>query len=149
MTYDTVEGEAFFVAGIAVRTTNDRNEAQKAIGELWQKFYAENVGAKIADKASDDVYCVYTNYESDHNGFYTAIIGHRLTVKNSPSGFDVATIPAGKYLSFTSIGKIPEAVLDTWKFIWQADFDRKYSSDFDVYKTEPSGIVVTTFVAIN
>ena len=42
----------------------------------------------------------------------------------------------GKYLNFVAKGKLPDAVVNTWKQIWERDnqLNRKYSIDFKIYE---------------
>jgi predicted transcriptional regulator YdeE len=44
----------FEIVGIAVRTTNQNGEAEKDIGALWKRFYAEDALSKIEGKVSED-----------------------------------------------------------------------------------------------
>lgn len=133
------------IVGISVRTSNFDGKAQKDIGELWNKFLNENIAATISNKASDDIYCIYTDYESDFKGEYTTIIGCKVhSVESITSELTVKNIVAGKYYKFTS-----EPVMDIWNRIWQSDYDRKYATDFDVYKKDGSHIITETFLSVN
>jgi predicted transcriptional regulator YdeE len=132
--FEHVNIRGFFVAGIAVKTTNQDGQSQKDIGDLWTKFTTENLAWQIEGKLSDDIYCVYTDYESDHTGWYTAVLGCRVTDHDISSSFFTALIPAGNYHIYKPEGKFPESVSNTWKQIWQTDIKRKYSTDFDRYK---------------
>jgi len=129
----TTLGEEKFI-GIAVRTTNKNNQSQKDIGDLWGKFMSQNLVENIPNRVSSDIYCIYTDYESDFNGAYTTILGCKVSsVENVPAGFVSKTIPATTYHIYTSIGKLPECVVHTWVYIWQSDIKRKYAADYDVY----------------
>src|SRR5882762_884665 len=98
----------FFIAGISVRTTNRDGQSAKDIGGLWTRFMNENLLAQITNRISDDTYCVYTDYETDHNGPYTAILGCKVSlIDNVPEGFTGITIPADKYLVYYLEGQFP------------------------------------------
>jgi predicted transcriptional regulator YdeE len=71
------------VAGISARVSNDRPQE---IGALWQHFYAQGIAAKIPNKKSENIYSVYIDYESDHTGAYTIVIGCEVN--------DAAALPA-------------------------------------------------------
>ncbi len=43
----------FLVMGISVRTINENGRAAKDIGELWNRFFADNVLNRIPDRLSD------------------------------------------------------------------------------------------------
>src|SRR6476646_8170492 len=134
MHYETKTLEAFHLIGIAVRTTNENGQSQKDIGLLWERFFKENIAAQIPTKESDAVYCVYTNYESDANGAYTTLLGCKVTaLQTIPEGLTGIIIPGTTYQVYTSVGKLPDSVLATWRHIWQAPINRSYLADFDVY----------------
>jgi predicted transcriptional regulator YdeE len=136
MEYTLKSLDNFRITGISVRTTNQDSQSDKDIGSLWQRFTEGNLAAQIADKASDDIYCVYTEYESDHTGPYTAILGLRVNSGGSeaPRGFVNVDIPAGNYRVYKLEGKFPESIANTWRQIWKDPIERKYTADFDLYK---------------
>jgi predicted transcriptional regulator YdeE len=135
MEYRTEYIDNFEIVGISVRTTNKNLQSDKDIGSLWQRFTENNMAARIPNKISYDIYCVYTDYESDHTGFYTAILGCKVSEPGIiPEGFVGVTIASGTYQVYTPKGKFPENIANTWKQIWQADIKRKYTTDYDLYK---------------
>ena len=142
----------FNIIGISVRTTNQNGQSQSNIGALWSKFMGQGWLKKIPNKATDDIYCIYTDYESDFNGQYTTILGCKVTsLDHIPSGLIGKTIPSSKYLVFKSNGKLPDCIVETWKNIWQSVTNRKYIADFDVYGQEAQNsenASVNTFVSI-
>jgi predicted transcriptional regulator YdeE len=134
MYFENVELDEFLVIGISVRTMNQNGQSQKDIGELWGKFMGENIAAKIPDKTSNNIYCIYTDYESDFTGAYTTVLGCRVgSIINIPEGLIAKKILASEYRVYRSTGKLPYSVLHTWKAIWDSDVKRKYLADFDVY----------------
>lgn len=145
--------EGFNIIGIAVRTINKDGHAKKDISDLWNTWFAESLSNKILNKIDDRIINMYTNYDSDEHGFYTAILGHK--VENSeviPNGMIGMKINASKYREYESNGKIPDCVLETWMDIWKSEIDRSYIADFDVYdpNTMNSNYVkVKTYVSIN
>jgi predicted transcriptional regulator YdeE len=149
----TIDLAGFNVTGVSVRTTNQGGQSTKDIGALWVRFMSQNYIEQIPNKETTDIYCVYTDYESDLNGPYTAIIGCKVrSLENIPQGFISTTIPATTYAVFTSEGKIPESIAATWRLIWQSDINRKYMADFDVYSEKarnPEDAIVETFISIS
>jgi predicted transcriptional regulator YdeE len=86
----TVTLGAFHVIGIHVRTTNVNNKALKDIGDLFGNFVGQNIMEKIPNKMTEDIYCVYTDYDSDFNGPYTTIIGCKVSSLNDiPTEFKI------------------------------------------------------------
>ena len=74
------------ITGIATRTTNELelNPETASIPGLWSRFFAENIGEQISNGYSTDtVYGVYTDYETDHTGAYTLIIGKESNTESS------------------------------------------------------------------
>lgn len=131
---EVVEHPEFYLAGVSVRTTNQNGQSQKDIGGLWARIMKDNLLQKIEDKASDDTYCVYTDYETDHAGFYIALIGCKInSLANITEGFSGMIIPAGKYQVYSLSGKFPENIHEAWQEIWNSDVERKYTADFDLY----------------
>lgn len=128
--------ETFHIIGIPIRTTNKDYQAMKDIGEVWERFYADGIMAKIPAKTDETIYALYTDYETDFRGEYTFILG--CTVKSLdeiPEGLKGHTVTGGSYLKFSAKGKIPDAVGQQWQEIWAKDdeLDRAYTTDFEVY----------------
>ncbi|MEO6633390.1 MAG: GyrI-like domain-containing protein [Mucilaginibacter sp.] len=125
----------FFLNGISVRTTNKDGQSANDIGGLWTRFTTENLIDQIPDRISDDMYCVYTDYESDYTGPYTAVLGCKVSsLDGITAGFTGITVPAGEYLVHYLEGQFPANIGAAWQQIWASDIDRKYTADYDFYK---------------
>ncbi len=125
---------SFKIIGIEVKTTNEKGA--KDIGALWGKFYGENIAGKIPNKESEEIYAIYTDYESDYTGKYTTVIGQKVTtLKSIPEGCIGREFQGGSHKKFMAKGAMPDAVVQAWKEIWDKDkiLNRKYTSDFEVY----------------
>ncbi len=132
--FSHADEQRFFVSGIEVRTTNENGQARKDIGDLWAKFTSEDIQNKIPGKLSEDVYCVYTDYETDHTGWYTAVIGCKVSEPEINTGWFSALIPKGIYRIYKPEGKFPDCVTNTWMQIWEDGTGRNYLADYDLYK---------------
>ncbi len=131
---EITEQPEFHLAGISVRTINQNGQSKKDMMALWDRFMNHTL-RQIADRVSGGIYCVYTDYETDHTGYYTAVIGCKVdSLVNIPDGLTGITIPAEKYNVYTLGGKCPANVYAAWGEIWESDVDRKYTTDFDLYK---------------
>ncbi|MEB2773968.1 GyrI-like domain-containing protein [Algoriphagus sp. D3-2-R+10] len=131
--------EPFKIVGIATRTSNVTGKAAEDLGNLWGRFFEEQVGTKIIGKVSEDIYAIYTDYESDYTGEYTCLIGYQVhNLEKIADGLVAREFAGGKHTKFTAKGKMPDAVVQTWMEIWEkdADLDRQYSADFEVYDTK-------------
>jgi len=134
----------FYLMGISVRTTNKDGQSAKDIGGLWTRFTTENLIDQIADRISDDMYCVYTDYESDHTGPYTAVLGCKVSSLNGiTGGFTGVTAPSGEYLVYYLEGQFPANIGAAWQQIWASDIERKYAADYDFYKANPKSFEET------
>ncbi len=126
----------FNIIGIKIETTNENGRAAVDLGKLWEQFYTENIPSKIPNKISDDIYSIYTDYESDYKGKYTTIIGLKVNALDQiPNGMVGREFKGGNYRKFVAKGKMPNAVLETWQEIWEKDNElkRTYTADFEVY----------------
>ncbi len=128
--------DSFKIIGIATRSTNENGKSAEDLGKLWEQFYTEKIPSQIANKISDDIYAIYTDYASDYRGTYTCIIGLKVkTLDKIPEGLVGREFKKGKYERFLAKGPMPNAVIDVWKEIWWKDKElkRNYIADFEVY----------------
>ena len=124
--------QSFKIVGISIRTNNQK--AANDLGKLWSKFIGENTTKKIKNRVSEDIYSIYTDYESDHNGNYTNIIGYQVSsLENVADGLVSKEIPTSDYQKFIAKGKFPTCVRETWGKIWNSEIERSYVADFEVY----------------
>jgi predicted transcriptional regulator YdeE len=94
---------------------------------------------KIPDKTGSDLYAIYSEYASDHNGEYTFMVG--APVKEgaaAPPGMVLKQIPAGKYAVITTEkGPFPKVIPDAWLQIFKLEDEgklkRAYQTDFELY----------------
>ncbi len=134
MNYENKTLKGFSIIGIAVRTTNQNRQSQKDIAELWGRFMGQGLIAQIPNKASNEIYCMYTEYESDFMGAYTTILGCKVTSLDViPKGFIGKEISETTYKHYKAVGTLPDCVGKVWGEIWQSGINRKYIADFDVY----------------
>lgn len=129
--------QKFYVIGISTRTTNENGQSAKDIEALWGKFWGEEIQKQIPNRVSDEIYAIYTDYETDFTSFYTTIVGLPVSsLENIPTGFVGITIETAEYQKFLSKGKMPEAVFNTWLEIWgnkELNLKRAYKADFTVH----------------
>ena len=141
---EITEQNQFYLTGISVRTSNQNGQSQSDIGGLWTRFMNEHLLLQITGRLSDDIYCVYTDYETDYNGPYTAVLGCRVSsLNNVPDGFAGSTVPGGKYQTYYLSGEFPANIGEAWQEIWTSDIDRMYTADYDFYKADPKSFEET------
>lgn len=150
---EIVKIDAFQLIGIAVRTTNADQQAARDIGMLWNKFISEEILLKIPHKIDDSIYAVYTEYESDHTGYYTTILGCKVSKTTiPPAGMVGKEIEGGSYQKFTAKGDLTQnAVVEVWNEVWASNIKRLYTADFEVYgekAADPTNGEADIFIAI-
>ena len=131
---------AFDVIGISARTDNAKEAtAQGIIGRQWHRFIDEGLGDKIPDKTGSNLYAVYSEYASDHNGEYTFMVGAPVKPGTAaPAGMALRRIPAGKYAVITTErGPFPKVIPEAWLRIFKLEDEgklkRMYKTDFELY----------------
>lgn len=144
----------FYIIGISVRTTNENNQVAKDIPALWERFMVEGIIDKIPNKIDGTIYCLYTDYESDHTKPYTTILGCKVaTIENVPDGMVAKHIEAGHYGEINLQGNLLNSlVYNAWISIWNANLDRKFTTDYEVYaqnNTDMTNAVVDIFISLN
>jgi len=133
---------SFRVSGITVRTlnSNEVNPDTAKLGKHWNRFFSESLAAKIPHCLDDAlIYGVYSNYESDLNGYYDLTAGVAVSTEAEQTDFASIIIDAGNYLVFENPGTMPQAVIDAWQAVWtffqdNPQIQRKYSTDFEAYR---------------
>ena len=149
----TVKIEPFKMIGIAIRTTNEGQKADKEIAELWQRFLGENILDKIPNKIDYTIYSLYTEYEGDYTKPYTAILGCKVShLDEIPEGMVGKSFDGGTYSKTTTKGNLMEGlILNHWAKIWEMDLNRAYTADFESFGEKaqnPSEAEVDFYVAI-
>jgi predicted transcriptional regulator YdeE len=136
-----IQVPAFRLMGLATRTTNalEMNSAIARIPTIWQRFFAENVGAAIPHRTHpQNLLGVYTNYVSDHTGEYSMMVAAEVNKPAQQAGLTHLHVPAATYLVFSASGAMPQTVVETWQRVWayftpSAAHQRAYTVDFERY----------------
>jgi predicted transcriptional regulator YdeE len=123
---------AFDVVGVSVVTDNEKGADD--INDLWQSFFEKNVGLAVTDKADDNIYAVYSDYEGDHEKPYRLTIGYKVDASyQAPETLHHVHIQAQDYASLSAAGPQPQSLIETWKAVWSSDLNRSYKTDFEFY----------------
>ena len=135
MHYEKTYRPTFTVVGIACRASNAQPQA---IYDLWQRFYEEKVSTHVLARVRDAVYAIYCEYDSDHTGEYTFVLGYEVPadaaiVEDPPDGLVVAVIPAAQYAVIEARGEQPEALISAWEHVGTSTLARSYICDFEVH----------------
>ncbi|MBX2923560.1 MAG: effector binding domain-containing protein [Chitinophagaceae bacterium] len=128
------QNETVLIAGLAIRTTNENGQSAADIPALWQQFFAEDIMNKLPGKTDDTIYCIYTDYEKDHTRPYTTLLGCRVNAEVNVPGITTNVFTGGKYRVFIAKGAIDDGIVfKEWLKIWNADIDRLYTTDIEIY----------------
>lgn len=124
-----------FFIGLELRTNNE--ECAFTMPAHKEKFFRENIAAKIPGKINNNIYALYTDYEGDYTKPYSWILGCEVeSLDEVPEGLVGKVIPASEYAVYTTQGKFPEGLIAAWQAIWKAQFKRLYTSDFELYSAD-------------
>lgn len=150
----------FSIVGIEARTTNAKEMgADGIIGKQWQKFFQDGVLQKIPSKVDGNIYAVYSDYASDHNGEYSHTIGARIPDGSPvPAGLVLKSIPAGNYAVLTSEkGAVAKVVPAAWQREWDLEQKqalggmRAYKADYELYDqraADPANSQVDLYIGL-
>jgi predicted transcriptional regulator YdeE len=149
----------FMVVGISARTTNAREMSGRGIiGEQWARFVKDGLLGKIPKRVDSNIVAIYTDYENDHSGAYTYILGAKVSAAETvPSGMVVKKVPPGKYAVFTTErGPVEKVVPAAWQRINSLPKsapagNRTYQADYELYgpgAADPRDAQVEIYVGI-
>ena len=109
--------EQKYFIGLALRTNN--RECSSAMPAHKEKFFKENIPAKIPNRIGGDILALYTDYEGDYTGDYSWVLGCEVTsLDEVPKGLVGKVISASKYAVFTTKGAFPQGLIAAWQEIW-------------------------------
>ncbi|PZG14245.1 GyrI-like domain-containing protein [Nonomuraea aridisoli] len=143
---EVTERAELIVVGFAVRTTNveEKDPARAKLPVLWQRAGAPGAFAHVPNRVDENLYAVLTDYESDHNGAFTQIVGTGVrTVPRLPEGMVAVRVPAGQVLRLEVRGPMPQALTDAWQQVVNHSESggapsRAFTTDLEVH--HPGGV---------
>lgn len=124
------------IVGLAIRTSPATAGAD--IATAWQRFMSEGTAQRVErDPADAGLYAVYCDYQSDHDGPYSMVLGMAVDAKAPvPAGLRRVRVPAGPYAHFVASGDAGKAVWELWSHVngvWEKPGTRRYIADFERY----------------
>lgn len=143
---DVTERDEMIVVGFAVRTTNadELDQARAKLPVLWQRAGAPGAFAHVPNRVGENLYAVLTDYESDHHGAYTQIVGTAVrTVPRLPEGMVAVRVPAARTIKVEARGPMPQALVEAWQQVWKHTESggtpaRAFTTDVEVH--HPGGV---------
>ena len=149
------------IVGIKTRTNNqlETNSLEGKIFPIVKQYFHQNLAANIPHRVDPGTtLCIYTDYDSNHQGDYTYFIGEEVdSFEGVPDDLETLVIPAQKYIKITSgPGSMPDVVRKPWQQIWQMSPTelggiRSYITDFEVYderSRDHQNIVLDIYVGV-
>ncbi|MFG1705999.1 GyrI-like domain-containing protein [Nonomuraea sp. M3C6] len=147
---DVTDRAELVVVGFAVRTTNadELDPARAKLPTLWQRAGAPGAFAHVPGRADENLYAVLTDYESDHNGAYTQIVGIGVrTVPRLPEGMVAVRVPAAPSLKLEARGPMPQALVEAWQQVWKhtesgGTPSRAFTTDLEVHHPDGADLYI-------
>lgn len=149
------------IVGIKTRTNNqlEIHSLEGKIFPIVKQYFHQNVAASIPNRIHPGTtYCIYTDYESNHQGDYTYFIGEEVeSFDDVPDDLETLIIPPQNYTKFTNgPGFMPDVVRKPWQQIWQMTpvelgGIRSYITDFEIYderSRDHQNIVLDIYIGI-
>ena len=134
--------KGFRVAGRAARTSGaaEAGLTDARIPALWEAHRSAGGAGGLPGAMDSQVsVAVYSDYEADHLGRYTVLVGAPVTVAPDPvAELDVVEVPDASFLLFTARGSMPVALVETWQRVWSyfdgdGPYQRAYTADFEIH----------------
>lgn len=149
----------FYMAGLAARTCNAREMSGTGkIEGIWETFLRPGVVGRIPNKMGIDLVAVYTDYETDHTGYYTYLLGLPVISGEAfPSDLTIRHITAGRYAVITSErGVLADVVQGAWQRIWsmpekELGGKRAFRTDFEIYDqraSDPENAQIDVYIGL-
>ncbi|MER7505318.1 effector binding domain-containing protein [Nonomuraea pusilla] len=138
---EVTERAELIVVGFAVRTTNadELDPLRAKLPALWQRAGAPGAFAHVPGRVDENLYAVLTDYESDHHGAYTEIVGIGVrTVPRLPEGMVAVRVPAARSLRVEARGPVPQVLVEAWQQVWKHTESggtppRAFTTDLEVH----------------
>ncbi|TBR41384.1 AraC family transcriptional regulator [Marinomonas agarivorans] len=126
------------IQGLSIRT-NNATEMQPELGKIGGLYHTFGLQVVVDYDAGANLYGVYYQYDSDHNGDFSVLVGSTPDKLTTTARLESVTLQAGEYLVFSGKGSMPQAVIDLWGAIWayfsdnETEYKRTYTTDFERY----------------
>ncbi len=146
-----VDVESFDVVGIAARSSPARevDPSTAELPRLWQRFFDENVGRRVAGAIPGRVATVYHEYAPADGDEYTVVLGPVARPGHAvPAGLTRVHVPGGAYLTFAVNGMPPDAITAAWSrvhafFAADAAHRRAFTVDFEMLRPGATTISIS------
>ncbi|MFC6079997.1 GyrI-like domain-containing protein [Sphaerisporangium aureirubrum] len=110
------------VIGYAVRTDNadEADPSRAKLPGLWARAGAPGAFAHIPGRVDENLYAVLFDYEGEHQGAYTQVVGAAVrTAARLPEGMVAVRVPSVPSLKVEAHGPMPQALIEAWQEVWR------------------------------
>ncbi|WP_214412421.1 GyrI-like domain-containing protein [Sphaerisporangium fuscum] len=136
-----VERPELLVVGYAVRTSNaaEADPSRAQLPALWGRAGAPGAFAHVPGRVDENLYAVLIDYESDHQGAYTQIVGVAVrTAAGLPEGMVAVRVPGVQTLKVEAHGPMPQVLIEAWQQVWRHTESggvpaRAFTTDLEVH----------------
>ncbi len=145
------ECSPLLVLGPTIRTSNA--DAMNAIPPFWARAMSARLPDIVPNAAPGCILvAAYAEYERDHRGAYTMLIGVPITriPDRIPDGMRTLEAPKGRYAIFEVHGDPKIVVPKTWTYVWESWPDRgqrRFDADIEIY--DPARDVIEIRVGLS
>ncbi|GLW08016.1 DNA-binding protein [Microtetraspora sp. NBRC 13810] len=145
-----VDRPEVLVVGFAVRTANadESDPARARLPVLWARAGAPGAFAHVPGKVDESLYAVLTDYESDHHGAYTQVVGVAVrAVAALPEGMVAVRVPGVPAMRLEARGPMPDALVECWQQVWKHTESggappRAFTTDLEIHHRGGADIYV-------
>ncbi|MBB4916259.1 GyrI-like domain-containing protein [Streptosporangium saharense] len=151
-----VDRSELLVVGHAVRTSNaeEMEQGRGRLGPLWARASVPGAFAHVPGRIDENLYAVLTDYESDHHGSYTQIVG--VAVRSAaalPEGMVAVRVPGVQALKVEARGPMPGAIVEAWQQVWKHTESggspaRAFTTDLEIHHAEGADLYVAVFPSL-
>jgi AraC family transcriptional regulator len=152
--YRIVQKEAFNVIGKIVRVSSKNEKHHQTISELWAKWNVDGTCEKIsAVDPNQKMLGISMDFDESIEEFSYMIAIENVHQENR-AAFDCREIPAANWAVFTSIGPLPDAIVNVLTKVYQewfheSGFKQAHGPVIEVYSPgNPNAIDFTSEVWI-
>lgn len=132
MQHEPATLNSMLFVGKEIRTSND---TPHEMADMWTSILTENIPDKIPNRVDHRLITVYSSYEKDHTKPFNYFVGAQVShVDHLPDGLISLSIPPQNYLQHKlDDGVFPDKLIQAWHYIWQANYNRSFSFDLEIY----------------
>lgn len=147
-----VDRDELLIEGYAVRSSNaaEADPTRAQLPGLWQRARMPTAFAGVSGRLDDRLYAVLTDYESDHRGSFTQIVGVAVAdLVDLPEGLVAVRVPAARCLLLPARGPMPQALIAAWHRAWRhtdsgATPARSFTTDLEIHHADGADLYLAT-----